>query len=91
MFKNAKQMKVTVIIPTYNSQSFILDRLSDLESQTLPKDQWEVILVDDKSTDDTYNIMLEFAKNTQINMSVYQLSHNSGASMAPPKCRIISC
>ena len=44
-------MKISVIIPTYNEESVILDCLRSLASQSL-KD-FEIIVVDDGSTDTT--------------------------------------
>ncbi|MCL5055510.1 MAG: glycosyltransferase [Firmicutes bacterium] len=47
---------ISVIIPTYNRASFLYSCLSDLSHQTLQKKKYEVIVVDDGSTDDTKKI-----------------------------------
>jgi len=44
---------VSVIIPTYNRKDWILDTLNSLSRQTFPRDRYEVIVVDDGSTDGT--------------------------------------
>lgn len=47
------QPTISVIIPTYNRCTILKKALKALASQTLPFDEYEVILIDDGSTDDT--------------------------------------
>lgn len=47
-------LKVSVIVPTFRSGPALLDTLAALDAQVLPADEFEVILVDDGSPDDTY-------------------------------------
>ena len=47
---------VSVIIPTYNRKDMLRDTLNSLALQTYPKDCFEVIIVDDGSTDGTEKI-----------------------------------
>jgi GT2 family glycosyltransferase len=44
---------VSVVIPTYNRACFLPNCLASLCSQTYPSDRYEIILVDDGSTDGT--------------------------------------
>lgn len=44
---------VSVIIPTYNRKHVVLRALESLQTQSLPHRQYEVIVVDDGSADDT--------------------------------------
>ncbi len=46
-------MYVSIIIPTYNRQDQLMVTLNALRNQTYPAASFEVILVDDGSTDDT--------------------------------------
>lgn len=51
--------KVSVIVPCYNVAEFIEQTLQSLLNQTL--DQYELILIDDGSTDETYKIAKRYA------------------------------
>ncbi|MFJ1915343.1 glycosyltransferase [Streptomyces sp. NPDC088147] len=46
-------VKVTVVVPTYNSGIHIEPLVGSLLGQTLPRDEFEVLFVDDGSTDAT--------------------------------------
>jgi glycosyltransferase involved in cell wall biosynthesis len=47
--------QVTVITPLYNSSAFIGETLNSLKAQTFTN--WESILIDDGSTDDTADVV----------------------------------
>jgi glycosyltransferase involved in cell wall biosynthesis len=49
-------MLVSVIIPTYNRKSYLIGALSALARQTIPRDQFEVIVVDDGSKENVAEI-----------------------------------
>ena len=51
---------VSVIIPTYNRKDLLREVLNSLAQQTYPKDHFEVIIVDDGSTDGTAAISTEY-------------------------------
>ncbi|WP_338784894.1 glycosyltransferase family A protein [Streptomyces sp. DG1A-41] len=46
-------VKVSVIVPVYNPGIYIEDCIASLQRQSLPPDEYEVIFVDDGSTDGT--------------------------------------
>ena len=50
---------VSVIIPTYNRKGLLREALDSLAQQTYPNDHFEVIIVDDGSTDGTAEIATE--------------------------------
>lgn len=46
-------MKFSIIIPAYNVEKYIGDCLGSLLNQDYPHDDYEIIIVDDASTDGT--------------------------------------
>ena len=50
---------VSIIIPTYNVEEYVGIVLDNILAQTY--DAWEVIVVDDGSTDNTYQILCDYA------------------------------
>ena len=73
-------MKVSVIVPVYNGEKYLTERVGNLLNQTI--DEIEIIFIDDASTDGTLSI-LEAAKN-QFPYRVRVLSHkeNKGPGAA---------
>ena len=53
--------KVSVIIPVYNSESFISNTLDSLSNQIFPLDDMEVLMIDDGSTDQSANVCRKYA------------------------------
>ena len=51
---------ISVIIPAYNAERTLPFTLRALQNQTLPRDLYEVIVVDDASTDGTAAVAHEF-------------------------------
>jgi glycosyltransferase involved in cell wall biosynthesis len=50
-------IKVSIIIPTYNRKGTLKRTLESLFSQTFPKNNYEVIVVDDGSIDGTESLV----------------------------------
>ena len=70
---------VSVIIPVFNTEKFIIPCLNSLEDQTY-KD-FEVILVDDGSTDNSVRLINEYLSQTKIRMKLIR-QDNQGVSTA---------
>lgn len=70
---------VSIITPTYNSEKYIKETINSVLSQTYQN--WEMIIVDDCSTDNTVRIIEEeMEKNSRIRF--IQLQENQGAAVA---------
>lgn len=54
--------KVTVIIPTKNRSALVSEAIDCIELQTVPRDQYEVIVIDNNSSDDTRSVLEQKAK-----------------------------
>ena len=54
--KNSIQPSISAIIPTYNEEPFIRSCLESLKNLDYPKERYEIIIVDNGSTDKTVSI-----------------------------------
>ncbi|MGK7958107.1 MAG: glycosyltransferase [Crocosphaera sp.] len=72
---------ISVIVPTYNRSKYLEYTLNSLASQDLPTSDFEVIVVDDGSTDDTFRVVHSFEKIINIKY-VYQADRGFRASSA---------
>lgn len=54
-------VKVSVLIPTYNSGSMIDDAIASLDAQSMPPGEFEAVVVDDGSSDGTFAHLTELA------------------------------
>ncbi|MDG4656608.1 glycosyltransferase family 2 protein [Ectobacillus antri] len=70
---------VSVIIPTYNCASFIAQAIRSVQKQTY--ENWEIIAIDDCSSDTTRCIIEEFARNDE-RIKMIILTENRGAAEA---------
>jgi len=75
---NSQLQLVSVISPTYNHEKFIADCIESVLAQTYSN--WEMIIIDDGSTDSTYTIACEYASKdnriktfTQDNIGIFRL------------------
>jgi glycosyltransferase involved in cell wall biosynthesis len=53
-------MKVSIIIPTLNRSSLLRKTLTSLCRQNFPADQFEIVVIDNGSTDDTQEVVVSF-------------------------------
>jgi len=70
--------KVSVVIPSYNYARFLGRTIESLQAQSLPN--WEAIIVDDGSTDDTDKVAADLLKKDP--RIVYVRQQNAGTSAA---------
>lgn len=70
-------MNISVIIPTYNEENVILECLKSLSKQSI-KD-FEIIVVDDGSTDNTYEILSKL-KNTKSELVLIKGQHEGAGA-----------
>ena len=68
---------VSVIMPSYNTASYIADSIKSVLAQTY--NNWELIIVDDCSTDNTDEIVAEFLVDKRIRY--LKNTQNSGAAL----------
>jgi cellulose synthase/poly-beta-1,6-N-acetylglucosamine synthase-like glycosyltransferase len=57
--------EVTVVVPTYNEEAFIIRRLENISAQKYPKSLLEIMVVDSGSTDGTLQAIAEWQEQSQ--------------------------
>lgn len=70
---------VSIITPVYNAEQFLSETIESVKNQTYQN--WEMILVDDCSKDNSADIIKEF-QNTDDRIKYIRLEKNSGASVS---------
>lgn len=73
---------ISIITPTYNCERFIGETIESVLKQSYKN--WEMIIVDDCSTDNTYDVVKKYADNDS-RIKYYLLEENSGAAVARTK------
>jgi len=79
---NKKEELVSIIMPAYNCGDFIGATLDSVINQSYKN--WEVIIVDDCSTDNTADVVQEYIKKDN-RIKYHKLEKNSGAAVARNK------
>lgn len=70
---------VSIITPAFDSEKFISETILSVQNQTYKN--WEMIIVDDCSSDKTVSIVSDFAKS-DIRIQFFQFQKNSGTGIA---------
>ena len=70
---------VSIITPSYNSERFISETISSIINQTYIN--WELLITDDYSEDNTINIIKSFQEN-DTRIKLFILKSNGGAGLA---------
>jgi teichuronic acid biosynthesis glycosyltransferase TuaG len=74
-----KQPLISVITPAYNAARFIGETIESVQSQTYSN--WEMVIVDDCSTDETVRVVEAYQKEDP-RIKLYSLQENSGSAVA---------
>ncbi|CAM1362653.1 glycosyltransferase family 2 protein [Tenacibaculum xiamenense] len=78
-------MKISIVLPLYNKAPFIQETLQSVFNQT--KLPFELIIVDDKSTDNSLHIAKDFISSNKkliekVRIEIIELEENGGVSVA---------
>jgi glycosyltransferase involved in cell wall biosynthesis len=75
---------ISIIIPAYNIQVELGQCIDKLFCQTFSQSNYEVLVVDDRSTDNTYEVALSYVDKMD-NFRCFQLDENKGPGAARNK------
>lgn len=74
-----QNIQVSIITPTYNSAKYVAETIESVLAQTYQ--DWEMLITDDCSTDNTWEILSEYA-NKDARIKIFRLDKNGGAGVA---------
>lgn len=72
-------MKISIVVPTYNRAKFIGRTIKSVLSQSI--NDWELIIIDDGSIDNTEEVVFKFKKNDS-RIIYIKLPNNKGVNFA---------
>ncbi|PTG51661.1 glycosyltransferase family 2 protein [Staphylococcus chromogenes] len=78
MLKKSKLF--SIIVTTFNNEASIRNTIDSIVNQTLDNNFYEIVVVDDCSTDNTWSILQEYNHS---NISLYRLDNNTGGPSVP--------
>ena len=74
--------KISIVIPIRNEDQNIISCLKSLTNQNYNSADFEIIIVDDHSTENTRILVNKFQKESKLNIGIYQLENISGKKAA---------
>ena len=87
---NVNEPLVSIVSPTYNHATYIADCIESVLKQTYSN--WEMIIIDDGSTDGTFAVAQEYTKKdnriqayTQKNIGIFRLGESYNFALS--KCK----
>lgn len=83
MTQESPRYMISIIIPAFNLEPYIAACLESLEKQTADKSCYEVVIIDDCSSDNTLKKIKSNA--TSLNLKIAQTEENSGPGIARNK------
>lgn len=80
--KEMKQLLFSVLIANYNNGKYLMEAIESVRQQTYAN--WEIVLVDDASTDNSEEMYAEFEKDERIH--IYRNEKNMGCGYTKRRC-----
>lgn len=75
-------IKFSIIIPVYNGESFLENCISSIMQQTISKENFEILIIDDHSNDSSYELVQSYSHKYPKNIFYYQTEKNMGPGIA---------
>lgn len=77
-----RRPQVSVVVATHNRAERLQALIEGLGRQTVPRDNFEVVIVDDASTDTTQSVLAAAMGSSDLRLEVEHLEENSGSGVA---------
>lgn len=74
------KIKISIIIPTYNRKNVLIKCVKAMFNQNYPKDKYEIIIVDDGSTDATEDLVKELIKEAPCQLQYFKQGNKGPAA-----------
>lgn len=72
---------VSIIMPAYNTEKYIIETIKSVQNQTY--NEWELIIVDDCSSDNTVSLVEEYIlESNEKRIKLFKNKHNKGAAVS---------
>ncbi|MDP4039054.1 MAG: glycosyltransferase family 2 protein [Candidatus Pacearchaeota archaeon] len=84
-----KPEPVSIVIPCYNAEKTIGQAIESLLRLNYPREMIEIIVVDDKSTDDSVRIVEEYT-GKHSNIKLIKMDKNSGGAAEPTNLGVLN-
>jgi glycosyltransferase involved in cell wall biosynthesis len=75
-------MRISVVVPTFERPARLSALVAALEGQTLPPSDFEVVVVDDASSDRTPTVLAGLAERSPLSIRTVRMPRNSGPAAA---------
>lgn len=79
---SASEPRISVVVPTYGRPHLLARLVAALEAQSLPYDDFELLVVDNGSTDDTTAVLEALAAATPVHLRPLRIEANRGPAGA---------
>ncbi len=70
-------MDLSILIPLYNAEKYILNCLKSIVNQEISMDRYEVIIINDGSTDTSSQLVVEFIADKPNMVLIDQKNHGN--------------
>lgn len=78
IFVIEKDPAISVIIPLYNAEKYVIEAIQSIENQTFKN--WELIIIDDCSSDNSFNVVKNYIEEKGDKIRLYRHLNNCGIS-----------
>jgi glycosyltransferase involved in cell wall biosynthesis len=80
------KFSISILIPCYNVEKFLAKSVSSVLCQKDPRCDLKIIIVDDKSTDETFNIAKQIQAENPTQVQAFKNEENRGPAFSINRC-----